>query len=346
MKKDSFENIVKYIMFALIIVAGTLLAICHSSCQITSQGITLLGAEESPEITGAKVLSPGSVEIRFNKKVSVESASVSELGKGEKASLDAITEGSVPASAKMSDDGMRALYNFSRAAEIGHRYQLFSEIKDSRGNSLTFALPFDGYNSRIPDCRLTEVQGEAQKSSGRYEYVEIECLEAGNLFGLELYSADDFAKRGFCYEFPVVEVAAGERVMVHLRKYDDVLCVDEIESLSAAKSSQTSAAVRDLYFSNDGACIGANADVILLREKNSLKVHDALIYATRDYGSEWKKKELSAAAAEAVRSGKWSGDGSPACAVVKEGITSSAIKSFQKIGGEWRIESVADWKKK
>ncbi len=48
----SAGEIVKYLMFAAIIVAAALLCICHASCQLTSQGIQALDAEESPQIKG------------------------------------------------------------------------------------------------------------------------------------------------------------------------------------------------------------------------------------------------------------------------------------------------------
>ncbi len=77
MKREIFKNpdlgpgeILKYFLLAAAIVAGALFCVCHSSCQLTSQGIQALGAEDSPKIVGVSVLNSKSVKIDFSKEVS------------------------------------------------------------------------------------------------------------------------------------------------------------------------------------------------------------------------------------------------------------------------------------
>ena len=354
MTRKTFEKpesragqIVKHLMLAGIVVAGALLCICHASCQLTSQGIQALGAEESPQITGVSILNASSIEVDFSKPVSVQSASVSRLGSEERASIDLAAQNPIAAKAVMSNDGRVAVYVFEKEAELGERYQLFSEIKDARGNSLTFALPFDGYNERLPYCVLSEVQPKAsssKKEGDEAPYVIIRALEDGNLFGLDLVCA----KKQKTYPLPKVEVKAGEEVILHLRKTKDTeACQSELGSrLSLAKTRRSSSSKRDLFF-DQGVPLDDMNDALYLRDRNSNKAMDALSYfSVKDNATAWNLPE---AVQKAVDDGAWLGSPSAESALLvndpknKYSPTVPLIRTSFPTAKERRPSSKYDW---
>ena len=330
MKRQIFKNpelgpgeILKYLLLAAAIVAGSLVCIFHSSCQLTSQGIQTLGAEESPNIVSVAILDSKTIKVDFSKEVSAQMGLVSELAQGQEASLDTIAKNPIKAQATSCQQGKSILYVFEKSARLGERYQLFSQINDCRGNSLTFAIPFDGFNDRLPLCALVEVQPEtrsATKSSpAESPYVIIQALQDGNLFGLELYCAQNKA----VYQIPPVEARAGQKIALHLKHTSDPsACVSELESnLALAKTARASASWRDLYFDIGPKGMSASNDAIFLRDKNSSKIMDALAYCSIKNGkSSWN---LAAEIQKAGGHNVWQGPASFECAVQK---SSSKVK--------------------
>ena len=343
----SAGQIVKYLMFTGIVVAGALLCICHSSCQLTSQGIQALGAEESPQIKGVSILSASSIEVDFSKPVKVQSASVSRLGSGERASIDMAAQNPIAAKAAMSAGGTVAVYVFEKEAELGERYQLFSEIKDARGNSLTFAVPFDGYNERLPYCVLSEVQPKAsssKKEGDESPYVIIRALEDGNLFGMDLVCS----KKQKTYQLPKVEVKAGDEIVLHLRNTKNLeACKSELGSdLSLAKTRRSSSARRDLFF-DLGVPLDDKNDALYLRERNSNKAIDALSYfSLTDNATSWNLRE---AVQKAIRDGAWQGSDSAESALLindpknKCSPTVPLVRTSFPTAKERRPSSKYDW---
>lgn len=292
--ENSLE-LAKRLALAAIVAAAALLCVCHASCQLTSQGIQALDAEESPQIQNVSIVNASSIAVDFSKPVSVQSASISRLDAGQKASIDAAAESPVKANAVISNEGKSVLYVFESKAMLGERYQLFSEIKDIRGNSLTFALPFDGFNDRLPACVLAEVQNTAYKGktgvNPESPYVTIRALEDGNLFGLDLYCAAN----KISYPLPKVEVKAGDEITLHLKatsKEGD--CVDELgDNIALAATGRSSPLRRDLFFKQSASSLHSKNDVVLLRDRNSNKIMDALsYYKIEDNATRWNLPDI------------------------------------------------------
>lgn len=336
------EEILKYFLLAAAIVAAALLCVCHSSCQLTSQGIQALGAEESPKIVGVSVLNSRSIKVDFSKEVSSDGGLVSKLQDGQKASLDLIAQNPIKAQASSFDGGKSLLYVLEQGAQLGQRYQLFSQISDARGNSLTFAIPFDGFNERIPVCKMVEVQPEnktAKDSSAESPYVIIQALQDGNLFGIDLYCAQNKA----VYQLPAAEVKAGQKIALHLKPtaFPEV-CVSELEeNLGLAKSGRSSDSWRDIFFDLDAKGISASNDAIFLRDRNSAKIMDALTYYTVKSGkTSWN---LSQEIQKAIDKNVWQGPASIDGAIQK---TTSKVKPLvrTKAPQEQGASSNKDWK--
>lgn len=295
---------IRYGLFCAAVVAIAMFCISHSGCQITSEGIKVLDAAESPEITSVRTIDEKSLEVQFSKAVKSKNAIVSKLEAGERASLDQISNDAMEAKASIFDDGKSVVYEFAHETKVGERYQLFGEIADSRGNSLTFALPFDGYNSRVPILIIEEVQGANLKQ--KCEYIILTALTDGNLGGLELHSAQ-YSSILSNFQIPPCEVKAGEKIMFHLRTFEDVDFANETDgNLAKDKGEWSKAQVRDLFFENSKKCVGKNYDIILLRNKSNMKIMDALLYTTEEQKEKFSL--LSKSAELAIKQGKWNSD--------------------------------------
>ncbi len=352
MKRQIFKNpdltlgeILKYFLLAAAIVAGALFCVCHSSCQLTSQGIQALGAEESPQIAAVTVLGAKTIMVDFTKEVSAKSGLVSKLGQDQKASLDLLAENSIKAAATSCGKGKSILYVFDQEALIGERYQLFSQISDARGNSLTFAIPFDGYNERLPSCKMIEVQPETRSatksSAAESPYVIIEALQDGNLFGVELYCAQNKA----VYQIPAVEAKAGEKIALHLKPVSDAsLCQSELGGdLKLAKTARASAAWRDLYFDIGPKGMSATNDAIFLRDRNTGKLMDALTFYTVKSGkTSWN---LGDEIQKAIDKKIWRGPASIEGAVQKStSKVKPLVRTASFTASDGGIPSKDDWK--
>ena len=53
------------------------------------------------------------------------------------------------------DDGARSM---EESCEIGAHYELYGCVSDKIGNSLTFCVPFTGYNFFVPKLIMSELQ--------------------------------------------------------------------------------------------------------------------------------------------------------------------------------------------
>jgi hypothetical protein len=244
--------------------------------------------------------------------------------------------GSIETETEVSDDGLTVTFNLQTDCEIGENYELFGLAEDITGNSLTFCIPFVGFNSRVPELIMTELQIKFTGKSGkkevnRGEYVEFLVLKAGNLGGLELASGMDGEAKKYC--FPPVDVEAGEVFLVHLRTAGEG-CVDERENLNEATAAHSADGVLDLWAENTEARFNDGADVILLRNSAG-DILDAFMYAD-EKTLEWKKGAVTFAG-QAVAAGIYDGE-EVSEAVVNKSTTS--LKSFTRLDAQAMQDAV------
>ena len=302
----------------LLLTVVTLLCVIPFSCRVTEEGIVFVGGDYvSPVLEDVCVLDEKTVAITFSEKVKPRSFVVSEHIKdisdsnehSQTAELSPALKaasggyGRVDSECSLSEDGCTIICSACDRYEVGKAYEIFGTVEDKAGNSLTYCVPFSGYNSRVPKLIMTELQIKYAKGSDkgktvfRGEFVELLALSDGNLAGLELEGgADGEAKK---YVFPAVEVTQGEVILVHLRTVGEG-CVNELdENLNAATAPHSAKGIRDLWSENTGARFNDDSDVIILRDSVSNTVLDAYMYAAED-AVEWKKgpAALSRVAAE------------------------------------------------
>lgn len=313
----------------LILLAQTVILCCVTlfcaapvSCRITEEGIQLIGGDyEPPVIQSFDVLDERNVKLVFSEGVTLVNSVVSEQVKNVSDSMEH-SETEVPSPAieaaagnfagsgelsgggevsggggrietdvQTSEDRQTLNFTFHEACAVGRDYELFGTVADKTGNTLTFCVPFTGYNSNTPELVMTEVQIKYAKGKQdgkevyRGEFVEFLVLKGGNLGGLELEGGMDGESKKYC--FPAVEVTAGQIFVVHLRTVGEG-CVDERENLDEATAAHSVPGGLDLWSENTVARYNDSADVIILRNGTSGAVLDAFMYAD-DKTLEWKK---------------------------------------------------------
>lgn len=334
MKKRFVSDAMPSCLLLCMALAGfVFLCVFQSGCQVTTEGMKILEAEESLEIQNIAVLDEKSIEVQFNKEVNVKEAKLSKLDSQEQTSLDALDENAVSVNGILSEDAKTVVYEFQESTDIGELYQLFSEIEDSRGNSLTFSIPFEGFNNRLPILIITELQGASgdKTTKGvktkRCEYIVLRALTAGNLAGIELYSARYKVLSEYC--FPAIEVKAGEHIMIHLRTYEGQDHTEELgEDLSLDKNNDESwDTIRDLYYENSEPCASKEYDILLLRNKATAKIMDALLYTLESKKENYSK--LAAAEKLATDAGKWKDE-----PIILEKNLTATTQSLQRMNSE------------
>jgi hypothetical protein len=153
--------------------------------------------------------------------------------------------------------------------------------------------------------------------------VELKILEAGNLGALRLYIAGN-TKNPLVFEFPPVEVAAGEYVVLHLRTLDsDIGAVNETGSdLALSGGNEANGQARDLWVPGSAKLLH-QTDAIYLTDQGD-KIIDAVMLS-KIPESWWSKEEFVQAADMLHRQKAWlSEDGkipSPQAAVITEKTT-------------------------
>ena len=129
-------------------------------------------------------------------------------------------------------------------------------------------------------------------------------MSDGNLCSVEIVSAYDGEEKNLM--LPDVEVKQGEIVVVHLR-----LCEGETGGISELEDDITlstgyysSDFARDIWFSNSDSHLGDKQDVVFLRDSQTGKILDAVLYSLQTELS-WKNDSMKSAIDEIKNQEKW-----------------------------------------
>ncbi len=309
MLKKKLLAIVGVIFETLIITGFTVLTVLPLSCKITASGIEIIGGDyTAPVLLNVIVLDEKSLEIDFSEAVKIKQAIVSPVINGVSDNdLSSHTEdlsqsikaavgkyGSISVNYNLSEDSTTVIFEFEEETLVGRNYELYGVVEDSIGNTLTFSVPFVGFNSNIPQILMTEIhtgmasqlKAEKEKNIRRLEYVEFLALSDGNLAGLEFCSG--YAGETKKYVFPAIEVKKGEIFVLHLRNWGEG-CISELEDdLTQAYSSYTGD-YRDLWTNQTTKCIGDTTDILVVRNSINGQILDAVMYRAADIEN-WSDK--------------------------------------------------------
>ncbi|MDR2602026.1 MAG: hypothetical protein LBC53_06200 [Spirochaetaceae bacterium] len=172
-------------------------------------------------------------------------------------------------------------------------------VQDADGNTLNLLLPFRTRNDRIPRMVINEIRTESGSSGSnkKGEFVEIKTINAGNLGAVRLF----ISRAGIdqpVYEFPPVEAAANEYIILHVRTYNEDAAVDELggpESFAATKTTaNASASARDLWTHVNSEVLRATDAVYLLNQDDEV-IDAVMFYKTPE---EWAKNKVLTQTAE------------------------------------------------
>ncbi|MCR4736359.1 MAG: hypothetical protein K5829_15290 [Treponema sp.] len=299
-KKFNFKWALLSFAEVCFLVGITIVAVVPFSCKVSTQGVQLLeGDYVAPKLETYLVLDSKTIELVFTEQVKVTGTVVSPFVEGESDSDEhSTTEDLSPAlSLAAGENGAissEVVYDendlnvvrvlLGQDADVGKKYELYGVVEDLHGNSLTFSVPFTGYNSRIPKLIMTEIQTDmvsknsTEKKDGtrRAEFVEFLALSDGNLAGLEICSGTYGEEKKFV--FPAVEVKRGEIFLVHMRNTGTGCVSEEGEDLSLAQGSYTSESIRDLWAENESKCFGSKTDIIIVRNSLTDTIVDAVMF--------------------------------------------------------------------
>lgn len=322
---ELWSKIIVPVAQVAVIVSLVLAFVCPVSCRMSdsesesdvhiSEGDYAAPVLSSYVLTGEK-----NIRLVFSKKVSVAHLSLTPA-----VEIDSVSYGNP------DDEQCCADVVFSSALEIGCAYALYGEATDDSGNSLTFSVPFTGYNAEVPGIEIVRMrikyQGERNGDGKFYnEFVEVRALTDGNLAGLELFSVSD----GECkkYVFPAVRVTKGEIVAVHMRSAGSG-CIDELtDDLNLSSAFDSVDGVRDLWSENTTSCLNDSTDIVVLRNSFDGSLVDIVPYA-KTGTAQWKTDAFVSALETAVEKELWSPDSAVGSAVNADG--SSHSKIFVKI---------------
>lgn len=212
-----------------------------------------------------------------------------------------------PASAELcpSVDGARLDIAFSADQEPGRDYALAGEVSDGHGNLSRFLVNFVGWNDRIPTLHLSELQ-TAKNSSTLHphrDFVELAALSSGNMGGVELEWCSTV--RVYSYRFPGIEVAEGERIVLHLAPEGIAEELDETGAdLALSGGVDATATGRDLWSGAGG--LPDESGVVALRRRPGGEIVDGLFYGADDKSGQLADDKIGAAVSELVDAGIWS----------------------------------------
>jgi len=289
--------------------AAAALSAC-SSCAMDPEVVSVWGGDVSlPRFLGLEVVSAREVRASFSSPVTLVTASVSLAGTGaaggepaasdEPAARDEPAEMPGTVSWEDSPGSGTILMNLAEAPGIGTRAVLEATVRDGKGNTLSFAAPFTGFNDRVAGLRINEVRTDYSKP--KVEFVEFLVTAAGNLAGMEFFIAGNTASP--VWEFPAAEVVPGDYVVYHLRSVEEGL-VNETGGVSASSGVDSCPDARDFWDVQSKAPL-KETNVLLLRSRKGGSLQDAFLCAEAGR-TEWPTDALRLAALEAFEAGLWS----------------------------------------
>lgn len=343
MKLNQF---VKKLAQMIFVSAGLLFAVtfsvCPMSCRSSVESLELLSGDFSvPNITKFCATSSNSARLDFSREVELKntelflSDEISSLGNVE---------------CKYEENSV--LLEFQNETAIGIDYKVEGMAFDSAGNSLTFSVPFKGFNNNPAKVIITELRNsygtktikKTKEKVHRSEFVELYVLKGGNLSGLEVVSAANGDKTKFI--LPAVEVNEGDYVTVHMRMIvaeglDGEGMHNELEdNLKLSTHEDSCDAARDLWSECTKKPFAAS-DIVVLRDSNTSEILDAVVFAKSDC-TEWKKG-ISDFASIVSESGVWQGGASVENSVCCDNVSPSA--TTRSLSRQNLKEAVASYKK-
>ena len=301
--------------------------------------VTFWGGDLSvPTLGEVSAVSASGVNASFSAPVSVVSA---EVLTGEGIDGNGMDEENgrererIPVTWGEGAETGSVLFTLGKPCGIAERAILSGTVRDAKGNTLSFAVPFTAYNDRVPRLRISEVRTDYSKP--KVEYIELCALSAGNIGGVEIFNAANAANP--VRELPAAEVASGEYIVWHFRSLEEGL-VNETGALDASGGVDARATARDFWDTQTKAPF-KGTNVIWIRERKGGAILDALLCAEGDK-EDWPNDAVRSAASEAVKAGAW--HPGPSVTDAASAANTSQTQTLARDPALADTDTAADWK--
>lgn len=193
--------------------------------------------------------------------------------------------------------------------------------------------------------QINELRTEFSNVHSNGEYIEFKVMKAGNLEGLYLYIMVD-PVNPFVYEFPPVDVAAGEYITLHLQTFDSISADELGDNISDWNGNDSCPTARDLWVAGTREWLHATEIVFL--QDDYYVISDAVVLNEAP-GASWDtdKAYFGGITEDLFNCGMWkSADGNkptPLDAVDTSAIQYSPLKSVCRREGSANTHSAKDW---
>jgi len=202
----------------------------------------------------------------------------------------------------------------------GQRLMAGILAEDERGNIIDIQIPILFKNIWFPALLINELRTEFSKLNA--EYIEFKMISAGNLGGLRVFAAW-LNKNSMIYEFPPVEVEAGEYVVLHLRKLEES-CRDELGiNLDESGGTYSCPTARDLWIPGSSKLLH-KTDAVYVMDQDDQVLDAVMLSETPD--SSWNKSYFEEAAMFLFEQGAWKSPLGGVCAPI-DAVSSANVKT-------------------
>ncbi|GHV87137.1 hypothetical protein AGMMS50255_4330 [Spirochaetia bacterium] len=306
-----------------VLALGCFLASCSTGEPI--QGAPGSGSE-APVFLTCKAVSPREISFQFSHAVRVVSLNFEPV---------------LPVAS--TSDGATVNVVLEEALELGVSITADLLVEDHAGNTLNVLVPFRARNNSMPKLLITELRTEYSKP--KTEFIEFKALEAGNLGAIRLYIPGN-TKNPLAFEFPPVDVAAGEYILIHLRTPDgETGTTNETGSnLGLSGGTDAKASARDFWVPGTEKLLH-KTDIVYLMDQDD-KIIDAVMMSENP-DSSWSKEAFVTAAELLHQQGAWTAaDGgipAPKDAVITANIKTSLTRSISRDETVSDTDSAANW---
>ncbi|GHV25854.1 hypothetical protein AGMMS4952_04670 [Spirochaetia bacterium] len=298
-----------------------LMILGFAACSTEQSLQKILGVSmEAPVFLGVKALSTHTIRFDFSKPVTVSSLNFDPPLKTE-----SIT-------GETSPGGAAIMVNLAEAMNAGERFVADLLVKDEQENTLGVLIPFHSRNERVPRLLITELRTEYAKP--KVEFVEIKIQSAGNLGAIRLFIAGTSMTEPV-FEFPSVEVAAGEYLVLHLRTLDPASVNETGSDLGLSPGTEAFPDTRDFWVPESLKRL-RKTDAVLLMDQDDTVLDGILL--SENPGNTWAKEDLHQAAELLAARKAWV---SPQEAVITKGTTATRTICRDEAAAD--TNSAADW---
>lgn len=292
---------------SLVISALVCFIVAPVSCKITPEGVDIIGGDYMPPVLeDIKVQDSETIELQFSEKITIKNSVLSVYMEGisnsnEHSSTEQLSPalaaaggayGSIDTNIIYKNDDKTVVFELSEPTVTGKKYELYGVVEDRIGNTLTFCVPFTGYNSKVAKLLMTEIRScTSTGKTGGLEFVEFLVVEDGNTAGLKLKFGTSTKTD---YSFPAMDVKRGDLIVVHTEKGLSDFEDESLDDITVCNHKDASPLAIDLWADNSKGIIGNTDEVIVLYDQVQDCIMDAVMYK-KNTSTSWStsKKTLA-----------------------------------------------------